>query len=107
MSAGADMRDQGIADVLAADTSPIRGYGEYVTEAIGYLANTGEQFDAERVRTLVKVTHPEAPEPHSPNVLPARMRAAASRGVIRPVGFTQARRPSRHASVMRVWQGAA
>lgn len=105
MSTGAALRDQGIADVLAADTSPIRGYGDLCTEAIHYLANIGEPFDAEHVRTLVKVTHPDAPEPHSPNVLPGRMQAAAKRGVIRAVGYTQARRPSRHASVMRIWQG--
>lgn len=105
MNTGTDLRDQGVADVLAADTAPHRGYGQLCSVQIETLAATGVVFTAEDVRAAVTAADPDA-QPHSPNVLPACMAGAARAGLIRTVGYTAATRQSRHASVIRTWTGA-
>lgn len=102
---GPDLRDAGVADVLAADTAAHRGYAELVEHAIAVLALHRETFTAEDARELLERTFPDA-RAHSDNVLPAVFAGARARGLIRPVGYTQAQRPSAHARVIRVWQGA-
>lgn len=106
MSAGTDLRDQGVDAVLAADQSILRGYGDLARDSIEHYAAAGVPFSAEDVRDHVAREHPDA-EPHSPNVLPACFSGARASGLIRAIGFRPATRPSRHGSVIRTWIGAA
>lgn len=103
---GQQLREQGISDVLAADTAPHRGYADLVREAIDTLIKSGEPFDAEDVRHLVSERYPTAVA-HSPNVLPAVFGAMASAKRITAVGMRKPTRRSRHYSRNLVWVGAA
>lgn len=107
MSAGTELRDQGVANALAADTAPQRGAAPYIREAIAALAGMDAGFTAEDVRdllsdneTVLRVLRDR------PNALSATILGAARSGLIECVGYTLARRPARRASVLRIWKGA-
>lgn len=104
-STGAQLRDQGCADVLAADVAVHRNYGALVRAALDTLTASGQPFTAEDVRHAVTALDPHA-APHSPNVLPAIISRAATAGRIQAVGMVKATRRSRHGSHNRVWIGA-
>lgn len=69
--------------------------------AIGWLADTRTDFTAWDVSEL------GVPEPDHGNRWGALFRAAATAGVIEPVGYGPSRRPTRAGGVCRVWRGRA
>lgn len=90
------LRDQGVA---CANGSMDRWWRSTATAGLVHLAALGRPFTADDLRDL------GIPEPSHPNYVGALFIGASKAGVIRPVGFAQARRPSRHASWMRQWVG--
>lgn len=105
---GLDLRNAGIAATLAADTAPHRDAAPFIRQAVEDLASTHREFTAEDVRARIAGNEHVAQEiADRPNLLPAVFSGAANAGLIRAVGYTRATRRSRHASVMRVWQGVA
>lgn len=90
------LREEGMARANDALDAWTRGCWQ---TAIGYWASTGWPFTADEVREL------GVPDPQNPNAVGAQFMAAARAGLIRPVGFVQSRRPSRHAAWLRQWVG--
>jgi hypothetical protein len=90
------LRDEGAA---RANGSMDRWWRSCATAGLLHLAALGQPFTADRLRDL------GVPEPTHPNYVGALFIGASKAGVIRPVGFTTSRRPSRHAGVQRVWVG--
>ena len=101
MTTGTDLRDQGQADVIAADAAIHRGVTEHINAAIADLIAEGQEFTAEDIRDRL----PEDARPHSDNLLPAVIGSMAARRKIRRVGERRCTRPSRRAGWMRVWTG--
>lgn len=100
---GEQLRLDGTQAVLAAETTVLSGgFREHAERALAELIQARAEFTAEEVRARI----PTGIEAHHPNVLPAVIRLAAQRGQIEPVGWKQAARPTRHASVNRVWRAA-
>jgi hypothetical protein len=91
------LRDEGIARAAAALDSWTRSCWQV---GIAYWASVGRPFGADEVREL------GVPEPSSNGAVGAQFVAAANAGLIRPVGFVQSRRPSRHRSWQRQWIGS-
>ena len=91
------LRDEGIARANAAAD---HWWASCFDTAVGYFASTGVPFTADDVRELI-------PAPDHPNRTGARFHAANRAGLIRPTGFALSRSRSRHAGVLRVWQGIA
>lgn len=103
---GALLRDQGVLDVLAADTAPHRGAGVFIREAVEAFAEMGDEFTAEDVREALRDNPRVTAEmDRRPNLLPSVMRAAALQGLVRQVDWTTATRPEAHARALRVWKG--
>lgn len=98
---GEHRRDAGTEAVLAAAAAAHREYREYAEHAIALFAWEGDPFTADDVHDEI----PDGVEPHSPNVLPAVIRTAARQGLITHIGWRKSARPSRHASVQRIWKG--
>lgn len=98
---GEQRRDTGVQAVLAASSGVNRSYRFYAERAIAAFVWENDPFTADDVHREI----PEGVEPHSPNVLPAVIRSAAQRGVIVQVGWSKSNRPSRHASMQRIWKG--
>lgn len=89
-------RDRGMQTATyATDVAWVRA----CDAAIRMLAATGDEFDAEVVRSIV------GPPVGSPNALGPRIGAAARRGLIVKVGYRQALRPERNAGPLAVWRG--
>jgi len=101
MTTGTDLRDQGQADVIAADAAIHRGVTEDINAVIADLIAEGQEFTAEDIRDRL----PEDARPHSDNLLPAVIGSLAARRKIRRVGERRCTRPSRRAGWMRVWTG--
>lgn len=91
------LRDEGIA---RANENADEWWASCFDAAVGYFASTGVPFTADDVRELI-------PTPDHPNRTGARFHAANRAGLIRPTGFALSRSRSRHAGVLRVWQGVA
>lgn len=106
MTTGELLRDQGIADVLAADSAPHRGYADLVDAAIAHFTAADIPFSAEDVRDHIEREHPEAVA-HSPNVLPGCFGRASRAGLIVPVGVTKPTRATRHGNRNLVWKATA
>ena len=98
---GEQLLFEGIEANLAAATAPHRTYREHAEVVLADIARRGVEFTADDVRRRI----PDDVEPHSHNVLPSLIRLWASRGHIEPVGWVRSTRPTRHASVNRVWRG--
>lgn len=103
---GLELRDAGVAATLAADAAPHRDAAPFIHEAVEAFASQPATFTADDVRdalrdndTVVRALRDR------PNLLPAVFSSAAKAGLIRVVGYTRATRPTRRASVIRVWQG--
>ena len=69
--------------------------------AVGWLADTQTNF------TAWDVTQLGVPDPDHPARWGALFRAAATAGVIEPVGYAPSQRPARAGGVCRVWRGRA
>lgn len=61
-------------------------------------AVSGVPFTSENITRVIGL-------PPSVNAVGARMNAAAKRGLIKRIGFTQAKRAERQAAMVSVWQG--
>lgn len=70
-----------------------------VEAGLRHLAATGSPFDA------FDLTELGVPDPDHPNRWGAAFRAAATGGLIEPIGYRESRRPSRSGGVCRVWRG--
>lgn len=103
MSTATELRDQGQADVLAADQAVHRGYADLIGPAVEAVGAHGLTFTAEDVRAWISQHHPDATE-HHPNVLPAVLGGMAAAGRITGVGHVQCTRASRRAGWMRAWR---
>src|SRR5690625_516855 len=101
MTTGTQLRDQGQADVLAADAAIHRGVTEDINAAIADLISEGREFTADDIRERL----PADFDPHSDNLLPAVIGSLAARDRIRAVGHRRCTRPSRRAGWMRIWAG--
>lgn len=95
-------RTEGIAANLAAATSINRDYRYHAEASLAALIRSGAPFNADDVRAQI----PSGIEPHSDNVLPSVIGAAAARKQIVGVDRCLSRRRSRHGSRLTVWVGA-
>lgn len=103
---GQQLRDKGVADVIAADMAPYRNAGPFIKAAISRLADKRWAFTASDVRKELE-EHPAVIQRlnDSPNLLPAYFSAAASAGQIRVVGYTKSTRRARHSGRIAMWVG--
>ncbi len=102
MTTGEQLRIDGVDANLAAATAGHRAtYRDHVEATLARYAREGTEFSAEDVRKTI----PPGIEPHSHNVLPSLIRLWATRGAIEAVGWVRSTRPTRHASVNRLWRG--
>jgi hypothetical protein len=67
--------------------------------AIDELAASGRDFQAADIMLL------GVPDPANPNSLGGAFHRASRAGIIECVGFEPSRRPTVHASIVRVWRG--
>jgi hypothetical protein len=95
LTLGLHLKAQGQQRVDEAEHKKWKALADKV---IRHLIWTGESFTAEDVRRL-------AGDPSRDNAIGARLSAWARTGKIRTVGYTQATRAPRHASLLRVWRG--
>lgn len=102
-SAGATLRDKGIADVLAADTAVHRSYAQHAREVIDQFIAEGRTFTADDVRAEI----PDGIDCHHPNVLPAVFGDLSRKERIVRVGDYFSTRRSRHRGRASVWRGVA
>lgn len=96
---GSQLRDEGVARNLQARGE--EDFADAVRDAIEELAEQGDAFSSDDVWSRISNAMP----PSSPNILPSLFSASRKQGLIEPVGYTQSRRKSRHAGVVRVWRG--
>lgn len=108
MTAGIDLKNQGVAATIAADTAANRLASPIIRDSIEAFAAQGQEFTADDVREALAGNSDVVRALHDrPNLLPAVFSGAAKSGRIEAVGYTRATRSSRHASVLRIWQGVA
>lgn len=101
---GVGRRDVGAARTQAAATAAHRiTYRDHAEAAIAAFIRENYAFTADDIHDEI----PDGIEPHSPNLLPAVILTAARQHLIRQVGWRRSTRPSRHASMLRVWKGTA
>lgn len=93
---GQALRDEGIARVEDAADDWERAV---IDQAIRAVADRGREFSANDVRPLL-------PPGVRPKLIGARFRTAATRGVIRRVGYTPSTDPGTHAHPVTVWMAA-
>lgn len=101
---GTALRDQGEADVLAADTAAHRMYAAHVEAAIDHLINQGRPFTAEDAHDLIERDHPGA-QAHHPNVLGAVFSKLRHREDVRHLGYRRATRAPRRSGTLAIWEG--
>jgi hypothetical protein len=93
----AALRDYGIAQ---ANESGDQYWRSCFDAGVEHLAASGRVFSTDDLFTL------GVPAPDHPNRVGAAISAAMKAETIRPVGYRQSARPSRHAGVVRVWVGS-
>jgi len=97
---GAELRDAGLDQATSGSSAVLQVlWGEHAAYAILQLALADSSFSAEDLRKA-------AGEPPTVNAIGAAFRTAYRKGWIRPDGYTLASRPSRHASILRLWRRA-
>lgn len=96
---GEQLRDQGMADVLDADTAVNRDVREHIDRAIDQLIAAGGPFTADHVYVLL----PTDIQPHSPNLFGAAFHARRRAGDIACIGVVTSGRSSRRAGMQRQW----
>lgn len=100
---GAELRDQGVADAIAADTAVHRGLRTDIEAILDTLAQSGQVFTADDIRRFLPA---DVRDRIPPNLLPAVVRTASMRGEIEHIGWGISIRSSRHAGPVRRWIGA-
>jgi hypothetical protein len=93
---GRAARDEGIALVQSHTPEEFRAS---VQAAVRKLAGAGKEFTAEDVRELT------GDPPNHPNAMGANIFACVRLGIIRKVGYTQAKRTKSHACLLQLYQG--
>ncbi|MEV8615895.1 hypothetical protein AB0383_49785 [Amycolatopsis sp. NPDC051373] len=100
------LRDEGVAAVLAADVAVHRGDRDRIEAALAELCRSGEPFTADHVARLVLESDPT---PYKGLVLASTMAMWSRRGDIVPVWsrpMVQSTRRSRHAARLTWWRSA-
>ena len=95
---GSQLRDEGADRNLEA-----RGEQDFATiarEIIESLIEGGEMFSSDDVWERM----PKSIEPSHPNILPSLFNSYSRKGLTVPVGYTQSKRKTRHAGVVRLWR---
>lgn len=96
---GEALRDQGLEQAgSGAPVSILVSWSDRARIALMWLCEADAAFSAEDLRRAVG-------EPPTSACMGAVFRSAVKDGLIEPDGFFQARRPSRHASIERLWRG--
>lgn len=101
---GAQLRNQGTSDALAAATTAVFDYAYAIECILDELCETGRTFTADDVQRRCQERHGDTFRPR-PNVVPAAFSRYARQGRIRMVGVDISRRPGRHAGILRQWVG--
>ena len=108
MTTGMDLRDQGVAAVIAADTAAHRCASPYLREAVDAFIEAGLPFSADDIReALAENVVVRRELANRPNLMPALIANAAKAGRIEAVGMCRPSRSSRRASRNLVWRAAA
>jgi hypothetical protein len=94
MSAGRTLRDRGVEQVLSASEP----WKAAAIRCLRRFAQEGRQFTADDLREAVG-------DPPRQNAMGAVFNLAAAWGWIRRVGVEESPRPTRHASLVSVWEG--
>lgn len=108
MTTGMELRDQGTAAVIAADTAAHRSAAPYLREALDAFIEAGMEFSADDIREALAdniVVRRELA--NRPNLMPALIANAAKAGRIEAVGFCRPSRSSRRSGRNLVWRAAA
>lgn len=100
---GAELRDRGIADALAADVAPQRGLRDDLEAVLDRLIASGAVFTADDLRRRLPR---DVDQRVGPALVGAVFRVAANRGAIRACGWATSERPGRHRGVHRTWIGS-
>lgn len=93
-----------IDEILAATAKAVPTWTDRAHRAIDQLAATGRPFTADDITRLIGLPRPDEGVNRN-NAVGAVFRAAARRGVIVRVGFTQSGRTRSHGRVLAEWQG--
>lgn len=101
---GMQLRNEGQAAVIAADTAAHRDYRRTLQAVLDDLIAARLPFTADDVRRIALERDPCCAP--SPNLLPALIGSAARHHRIIPAGWINSSRPTRHASRNRLWVGA-
>lgn len=101
LAEGQRLRDEGMSRVTEwSDERCIRA----IDSAIDALNRAGTEWSANLLRTLVAWEWPEIADAR-PQLIGARVRAAAGRKEMRRVGYEPSTLPSTHAHPIAVWRG--
>lgn len=106
MTAGMELRDQGVAAVLAADAAPHRGAAPFIREALDAFIESGQPFSADDIREVLAdniIVRRELA--NRPNLMPAMFATTAKAGRIEAVGLCRPSRSSRRSGRNLVWKG--
>lgn len=108
MTTGMELRDQGVAAVIAADTAAHRSAAPYLREALDAFIESGQAFSADDIReALAENVVVRRELANRPNLMPAVIANAAKAGRIEAVGFCRPSRSSRRSGRNLVWRAAA
>lgn len=100
-NAGDQLKEEGTARVIDNEQPQLVAI---LDRAIRELAATGQPFTVEDARN--RAGEEALSMLRQPNTVGAAFNRVKSEGLIRAVGYTKARRPSRHSAVIRQWVGA-
>lgn len=101
LAEGQRLRDEGMARVTAwSDERCIR----VIDSMIQALNRNDLEWSANDLRVRIAQVWPEVIEA-APQLVGARVRSAATRGLMRKVGYTPSTLPSTHSHVIAVWRG--
>ena len=105
---GIDLRDAGVAAVIAADTAAHRSATPFIQEALDAFIEAGQPFSADDIReALAENAHVRRELANRPNLMPALIANAAKAGRIEAVGYCRPSRSSRRSGRNLVWRAAA
>lgn len=111
MTTGPTLRDQGISDVIAADTAINRSYATYIRRAIRELVDEGKEFTADDVwPRAIRLCEDDGREfiPHDNNLIGGVTRGAAQAGLIVDTGrVLRSQRDAAHCRKLTIWRPAA
>jgi hypothetical protein len=98
---GAQLRDEGMAAVIAADHTPHRDVRKHLETVLDQLIRERRPFTADDVHARLTSDVPR----YSPNLLSAIFNAYGRAGRMTHIGWASSDRPTRHRGALRVWIG--